>query len=201
MATSVRIRVGLREFQLESDSRTHVGEGDVLPVHEALRTLAAVRDPATRAMIRLAACSVGARGFEWDEDLQLRGHSFTRRSAADWFTRSSAADWFAALLESGRLRVRAIDAVSLRALGGEKLELEPEREENEITESHSVMIELIDAEGNPVPGEPFRIMLPDGTVRTLRLDEQGKSHITGIERAGTCQVCFFERDASIWAPA
>jgi hypothetical protein len=63
------------------------------------------------------------------------------------------------------------------------------------------MIELIDAEGNPVPGEPFRIKLPDGTVRTLTLDDEGKAHVTGIEQPGTCEVCFYKRDASIWAPA
>lgn len=63
------------------------------------------------------------------------------------------------------------------------------------------MIELLDVEGNPVPGEPYRIRLPDGTVVTGKLDAQGKIHVTGIEQPGTCQVCFYERDAGIWAPA
>jgi hypothetical protein len=177
MATSVRVRVGLREFQLETGG--HVG--DALSPREAARVLAGIRDPGTLATIRSLAISVGARSLEWDEELDLR---------------------IAALLETGRLRLRVIEAGSLRVLGREERpEVEPEREENEIAETHSVMIELIDAEGNPVPGEPFRIKLPDGSIRTLTLDEQGKAHVTGIEQAGTCEVCFYKRDASIWAPA
>lgn len=184
MATSVRIRVGLREFQLEVDSRAHVGSGVVLAPREAVRLLATVRDPSTLAMIRSVAAGVGG-GMpisERDEQLGLRV--------------------LAAQLETGRLRLRVIEAGSLRTLGNEALpELELERDANEIAETHGVMIELIDADGNPVPGEPFRIKLPDGTVRSLMLDEQGKAHVTGIERPGTCQVCFHQRDASVWAPA
>lgn len=178
---SVRIRIGLREYQLEADTRTNVGDGTLLAPREAARALAGVRDPAILATIRALAIGVGARSFEWDEELSSR---------------------IAGLLETGRLRLRTIEAQSLRVLGNEpRPELEPEREENEITETHSVMIELLDAEGNPVPGEPFRIELPDGSIRSLTLDDQGKAHVTGIEQPGTCKVCFFQRDAAIWAPA
>jgi hypothetical protein len=181
MATSVRIRVGLREFQLEADTRAHVGAGTVLLPREAVRLLGGVRDTGTLALIRSVAAGVGARSLEWDEELGLR---------------------VAALLETGRLRLRTIEAGSLRVLGSEaRIEEQAEREPNEIVETHSVMIELIDAEGNPVPGEPFRIELPDGTVRSLTLDDEGKAHVTGIEQPGTCQVCFYKRDAAIWAPA
>lgn len=179
---SVRIRVGLREYQLDADARPSVGAG--LAPREAIRMLAAIRDPATLAVIRSAAIGAGARSFEWDEEL------------------GPQSSLIIALLETGRLRVRLIEAQSLRVLSGEERpELEPEREENQIDETHSVMIELIDAEGNPVPGEPFRIELPDGSVRTSKLDERGKAHVTGIKQPGTCKVCFYERDASIWAPA
>jgi hypothetical protein len=181
LTVSVRIKIGLREYQLEADTRTNVGAGNLLAPREAQRVLEGVRDPATLATIRAAAIGVGARSFEWDEELNLR---------------------IAALLETGRLRLRSIEARSLRVLSREQRpELLPEREENQIAETHSVMIELLDAEGNPVAGEPFRIELPDGTIRSLTLDEQGKAHITGIEQPGTCKVCFYERDAAIWAPA
>ncbi len=153
----------------------------MLPAREAARVLERVRDPAMLAEIRSVVVGVGARSFEWDEELTLR---------------------VAALLETGRLRLRAIEATSLRVLGREQRpEDEFEREENEIAETHSVMIELVDAEGNPIPGEPFRIKLPDGSVRSLTLDDEGKAHLTGIEQPGTCQVCFYKRDTSIWAPA
>ena len=181
MATSVRFRIGLREFQLETDTRVHVGDGQVLAPREAVRVLADVRDPATRVTIRLLAASFGARRYTWEKEVGLR---------------------IATLLETGRLRLRAIEASSSRVLGREQRpELEAEREPNEITDTHSVMIELVDADGNPVPGEPVRIQLPDGTIRTLTLDEQGKAHVTGIEQPGTCRVCFYKRDASVWAPA
>lgn len=181
MATSVRIRVGLREFQLELDTRMHVGGGTVLAPSEAVRLLATVSDPSTRVLIRLLAGSFGARRYTWEKECRLR---------------------IANMLETGRLRLRAIEAASVRVLAkDEQPELEQEREENPISETHSVIIELVDAEGNPVPGEPFRIKLPDGTVRSLTLDEDGKAHVTGIDHAGTCEVCFHQRDASVWAPA
>src|SRR5690606_35925019 len=181
MTTSVRIRVGLREYQLELDTRSNVGGGILLGPREALRTLAQVRDPAAWATIERVVASLGARHFDGDEDLGLRGSSIT------------------SLLMTGRLRIRAIEARGLRVLSSEpRPELEPEREENLIDETHSVMIELLDAEGNPVPGEPFRIELPDGSIRSLTLDDQGKAHVTGIEQPGTFKVCFYERDASVW---
>jgi hypothetical protein len=179
MTTSMRIRVGLRELQLETDTRTHVGGGTLLAPREALRLLESVRDPATLATIRAVELGVGTRNFEWDEELGLRSLQI--------------------MLETGRLRVREIEARSLRVLSSEpRPELPPEREENQIVETHSVMIELLDAEGNPVPGEPFRIELPDGSIRSLTLDDQGKAHVTGIEQPGTCKVCFYQRDAAIW---
>jgi uncharacterized protein (DUF2345 family) len=106
------------------------------------------------------------------------------------------------LISSGRIRVRNVTASAYRTLSDRvPPKLENEAVENEIVETHSVMIELLDVEGNPVPGEPYRIKLPDGTVVTGKLDAQGKAHHTGIEQPGTCQVCFYERDAVIWAPA
>jgi hypothetical protein len=71
--------------------------------------------------------------------------------------------------------------------------------QNEIVETYSLMIELIDADENPVPNEPFRVKLPDGVIETGTLDAEGKAYITGITRAGSCKVCFYERDAGAWS--
>jgi hypothetical protein len=181
VATSIRLDVGPKTLQFEIDSAIHLGVGQLLGAGDALRLIQ--RQLATqqlRALIPLAT-AVTRRSLEWDEDLR---------------------DVLSQLIASGRIRVRNISAVSYRTLSDHvQPKLEPEAVDNAIDETHSVMIELLDVEGNPVPGEPYRIELPDGTVVTGKLDAQGKAHITGIEQPGACQVCFYERDAAIWAPA
>lgn len=68
-------------------------------------------------------------------------------------------------------------------------------------DTQTVVIELVDKDGNPVPFEPYRIKLPDGRVETRTLDRFGRDRITGIREAGQCMVCFHRRDASIWSRA
>jgi hypothetical protein len=179
VATSIRIRLGMREYQLETHART--GSGRVLAPREARRMLASIDDPRTRAALRTLAIDAGARSFEWDDELDSR---------------------LGLLFESGRLRMRVVEFKSSRRLDDRQLpEIEHEPVDNEIVDTHTVSIELIDADGNPVPGEPFRIKLPDGSIRSLTLDDEGKARVTGIETPGTCEVCFYRRDAAVWAPA
>ncbi|PRP90835.1 hypothetical protein ENSA5_60850 [Enhygromyxa salina] len=183
MATSIRINVGLQEFQFERGSAIHLGAGELLRPRDAIALIRGLRGARELDTLRALAVDAVRRSFEWDEELH---------------------DVLAGLIACGRLRVRKIDAQIYRTLGAttELPELPPsEPVDNEIVETHSVMIELIDAEGNPVPGEPFRIKLPDGVVKQSTLDAEGKAHITGIVQPGTCEVCFYERDAEIWAPA
>ncbi|PRP99332.1 Ig-like domain-containing protein [Enhygromyxa salina] len=181
MTTSIRIRVGLQEYQFEAASGVHVGAGDLLDPDTATRVIRQLSNPRELSQLRSLVIGGGRRSFEWDAELPRV---------------------LATLIRSGRLRVRRIQADSYRVLGSTPLlEAVADAVENQIVETHSVMIELLDADGNPVPGEPFRIKLPDGTVKTSSLDDQGKAHITGIETPGTCQVCFYKRDAAIWAAA
>ncbi len=60
-----------------------------------------------------------------------------------------------------------------------------------------IEIKLVDAHGQPVPGEPYRIELPNGEVRTGSLDSKGLARIDGID-PGTCKVSFPERDKRDW---
>ncbi len=62
-----------------------------------------------------------------------------------------------------------------------------------------IEIELVDDAGKPVPGEKYRIELPDGTVREGTLDSQGQARVDGID-PGNCQITFPELDEATWEP-
>jgi type VI secretion system secreted protein VgrG len=88
--------------------------------------------------------------------------------------------------------------------GTDSVEVQPGgggEEGEEATEAHWIIIELKDGQGNPVPDEPYRLKLPDGTVQEGRLNSNGKAEIRGITTPGQCQVCFPERDKDDWRPA
>ena len=63
-----------------------------------------------------------------------------------------------------------------------------------------IQIELIDEKGKPVPNEPYRIELTDGSVQTGQLDDEGKARHEGID-PGTCKVTFPNIDAKEWKAA
>ena len=70
--------------------------------------------------------------------------------------------------------------------------------EEDIEEKSWIEIELVDEEDNPVPGEKYKITLPDGkTVATGTLDENGFARVEGID-SGTCQITFPELDKDAW---
>jgi type VI secretion system secreted protein VgrG len=63
---------------------------------------------------------------------------------------------------------------------------------------HWIEIELTDEDGNPVPGERYKITLPDGTtVADGTLNEKGMARVDHID-AGTCQVSFPDLDQEAW---
>ena len=64
---------------------------------------------------------------------------------------------------------------------------------------HWIEIELLDDDGNPVPGEQYQITLPDGSVTSGTLDSKGKARVDGID-PGTCKVTFPKLDQSVWKP-
>lgn len=177
---NVRIRVGLEEYCFDTGPTLHGGEpGQPLRPRDAVQL---VRQLGARELRQLAGLVT----------------PFGRRETA---TPAEQQRVLNEQLLGGRVRVHRIAAELHRTTGKIPLPIEhipPPPIDNEIPETHGVMIELIDAEGNPVPSEPFRIKLPDGTVETGTLDGEGKAHITGIPRAGNCKVCFYERDAAIW---
>lgn len=62
-----------------------------------------------------------------------------------------------------------------------------------------IEVELIDEEDQPVPGEKYKIELPDGSVAEGTLDEKGLARIDGID-SGTCKITFPELDKEAWEP-
>ena len=62
-----------------------------------------------------------------------------------------------------------------------------------------IAIKLVEEDGICVPGEEYRITLPDGTKVEGDLDEKGFARINGID-PGTCQVTFPELDKEAWKP-
>ncbi len=66
--------------------------------------------------------------------------------------------------------------------------------------SHTLELELVDEDDEPISGEPYRVQLPDGQVIEGRLNTQGRAMLTGIEDSGNCQVTFPRLDAAVWEP-
>ncbi len=61
-----------------------------------------------------------------------------------------------------------------------------------------IEIELVDEDDNPVPGEKYKVTLPDGkTVAEGTLDEMGYAKISGID-PGTCKITFPTLDKDAW---
>ncbi len=72
-------------------------------------------------------------------------------------------------------------------------------EEPAAEEEHWLEIELVDDEGNPVPGELYVVELPDGSTVSGRLDGNGFARLEGID-PGTAKVSFPELDKELYEP-
>jgi type VI secretion system secreted protein VgrG len=62
-----------------------------------------------------------------------------------------------------------------------------------------IEIKLVDVEGNPVPGEKYKITLGDQTVAEGTLGADGKARVDGID-PGQCKVTFPNLDKTVWSP-
>jgi type VI secretion system secreted protein VgrG len=73
--------------------------------------------------------------------------------------------------------------------------------EEEAAEKKSwIEIEMVDEEDEPVPGEKYKITLPDNSVAEGTLDEKGFARVEGIE-PGNCRITFPELDKDAWEKA
>ncbi len=65
---------------------------------------------------------------------------------------------------------------------------------------HWIDIELVGEDDHPIPGEQFRIVLPDGSEVTGSLSEAGKARVKNIADAGNCRISFPNLDREAWEP-
>ncbi|MCK4341528.1 MAG: type VI secretion system tip protein VgrG [Phycisphaerae bacterium] len=76
---------------------------------------------------------------------------------------------------------------------------EPEEVEEKITSW--IEIELVDEDGQPVPGERYEITMPDGeTIKKGTTSNKGQAHVS-VPEPGTCQISFPALDAEAWERA
>lgn len=74
----------------------------------------------------------------------------------------------------------------------------PETKEEKAEKRSWIEIELVDEEKQPVPGERYKITLPDGeTVAEGTLDDKGFARVDGME-PGSCKITFPELDKDAW---
>jgi len=77
-------------------------------------------------------------------------------------------------------------------------QVKPHKPDEEKTEKTSwIEIEMVDEEDEPVPGEKYKITLPDDSVAQGTLDDKGFARIEGIDQ-GTCKITFPELDKDAW---
>jgi hypothetical protein len=77
----------------------------------------------------------------------------------------------------------------------------PQTPEEKQKKKSWIEIELVDEDNKPVPGEAYRITLPDGqTVAEGTLDEKGFARLDGID-SGSCKITFPELDKDAWEKA
>lgn len=76
----------------------------------------------------------------------------------------------------------------------------PTPEEYEEKELTWIEIELLDDNGDPVPGERYEIELPDGRIKRGTLDGNGFARVEGID-PGQSKVTFPEYDQNAWESA
>lgn len=72
-----------------------------------------------------------------------------------------------------------------------------EKEEKEEQKASWIEIELVGEDDEGIPGEKYKITLPDESVAEGTLDEKGFARIEGFEK-GTCKVCFPDIDKEAW---
>jgi len=73
----------------------------------------------------------------------------------------------------------------------------PQNDEEKKKKTSWIEIELVGEDDKPIPGEAYRITLPDGTTGEGTLDDKGFARVDGID-SGNCQITFPNLDQEAW---
>jgi hypothetical protein len=178
------LRAGAQRFELE-----RVAAAGGLPERErreAARTLVRLfGEVDNRASIRsfVAEADPGARVAQLDDETLLRVA--------------------ARILTEGRGLLRSPGSVALLGSPGAPQEEEaPPPGSARAPQAALTWIEirLVGEDDGPIPGQRYRIELPDGSVRGGQLDGEGRARVEEIP-PGSCQVTFPDLDAEAWTRA
>lgn len=107
------------------------------------------------------------------------------------------ADWRPPLSPDGLILLRRIKSLEA-AKPDTEAPITPSQMKQMLQPSGIIEIELTDDDGQPVGGEAFELLLPDGSKRSGQLDADGYTKVTSIPE-GTCQVTFPGLDAGDWS--
>lgn len=110
----------------------------------------------------------------------------------------------ASMLESGQLRLqdgpRIPTDVSDHTWDQAEVAPPPAKDAKKAVETTWIEIRLIGEDKKPIPGERYRIELPDGSVREGSLNDKGAARVEGID-PGQCEVTFPALDKEAWVKA
>jgi len=108
---------------------------------------------------------------------------------------------------SGAVPVSAplVAAVAANAVAGKDKTYSAAETHNEASEEAQqekswIEIKLVDENNDPVPGERYRIEMPDGKIAEGSLDQNGYAKVNRI-KPGTCKVTFPKLDTAAWEKA
>lgn len=77
----------------------------------------------------------------------------------------------------------------------------PFKPTHEPVEKHWIEIKLVGEDDEPIPGEAYEITLPDGSVASGTLDNEGYARIDNIPVSGNCEIAFPKLDRDAWEKA
>ena len=177
--------LGSRRLEIELGIQVR-GEPGALAFDDRLRVLALLRrfavEPANLAQLRGALAESALAGV------------VSRLDDA------AVIEQLAALLVAGRLVLRDLPRTPrLTGVDGpvEDEPLAPSSARAPKAPLTWIEIQLIGEDDRPIPGEVYRIELPDGSVRQGTLDAKGLARVDRIE-PGTCVVTFPRLDEEAW---